>query len=236
VTLAPGLSRYFLVLGAALRECPAWEPDLALHSSFMVWLVVRSTQLLGSAARVGEHGSLLGYWLWYAIIGLGLVVPVSGADLWVDALLPFFSGASLAVLGTYARDMVLGPSCFTLSRQEAQQLVREASHHCCHELEEISGPTTSSTTLPLDSWDTFWSSMWWAKMGFILGMAVCSLVLGVAALFCRGHVGSNAPRLPALPPLPSPAVHHVSADSEAKAALAREQIQIVRQRLNKVLE
>ena len=239
-TLVPGLSftHSFRPEGSS-QGGPAWEPDLASLTRFMVWLVVVSTQLHGSAARVGEQvhpHAPAGCWLLLGILWVGLVEPVSATDIWWDTVLPFLSGGSVAVLGNYFRDMVLGPSCFSLSRQEAQQLVKGAAQHCCHELEGATASTTSTTMLPRDPWDFFWAGLGWAKLGFFIGFLACLLVVGFAGIFLRGRFGSNDTAVPAISAAPLPLVYHVDAEAESKAALASQQIQITRQRFGKVLE
>ena len=225
--------------GQASGNAQPGNQTLPRYTRFTVWLVVWSTQLHGSAARVGDHDhphALGGYWLLLGILWVGLVKPVSATDIWWDTVLPFLSGGSVAVLGNYFRDMVLGPSCFSLSRQEAQQLVKGAAQHCCHELEGATASTTSTTMLPRDSWDFFWAGLGWAKLGFFIGFLACLLVVGFAGIFLRGRFGSNDTAVPAISAAPLPLVYHVDAEAESKAALASQQIQIIRQRIGKVLE
>ena len=62
------------------------------------------------------------------------------------------------------------------------------------------------------------------------------MVVGLAGVIFRGRFSTNATSVLAISAAPLPLVFHVDAEAESKAALARQQVQIVRQRLNHVLE
>ena len=62
------------------------------------------------------------------------------------------------------------------------------------------------------------------------------MVVGFADVTSLGRFSSNVTFVPAISAAPLPLVFHFDPETESKTALARQQIQIVKQRLNKVLE